>query len=422
MVHYQLPNGLDVVLERDDRQPRVAVVVGYDVGWRDDPPGLDGLAHMVEHLSFRSTRHLPRPFEAGQLLRRAGGTEINGFTGPDDTSYQEVVPADALPLALFVESERMAFSLERFSSKAIELEKNIIWREGALLHRSPEDQFTQDSVNAFFGTWHPYARDDDGAEQLNHADLPSTQAFFQQTYRPDNAHLILVGDFELEPTRALVEQYFGPIVASTVPRRPATNTTVTTHARSFVRRSFARFDELSVTWPAPDPQSDAGVASKLLALQLLAKLQDALVRDQKLASKVSADLCPLELGPMLRFTIATEDDVDKVLPVFEAELSTLWRTDWAHRLPPLRRELVLSEQLRRASLIDVARDHLESARRTHQPYDFRAHLTQLERVSPARMQALSQLYKTDQAMLGWLLRVGGSSARLNVTGIEVVPR
>lgn len=103
---FQLPNGLDVVLERNDRQPRVAIVMSYDVGSRDDPPGYAGLAELVERLAFRRSKHLD-VYAGDQLLEKAGASELGAGTGRDRTQFYAVVPAGALELGLWLESERM---------------------------------------------------------------------------------------------------------------------------------------------------------------------------------------------------------------------------------------------------------------------------------------------------------------------------
>lgn len=422
IVQFRLANGLDVILEEDDRQPSVAVMVGYDVGRRDDPPGLAGLAHLVEHLSFRGSRHLPRAYAGTNLLQRAGATSINGATASDFTYYQEVVPSDALPLALFVESERMAFSLERFTTQSIRLEQDIIWREGQLRAASAAAAFARDELNAFFGEGHPYFQAEHADAELDHARLAAVRAFFQQTYRPDNAHLILVGDFELAPTRALIEQYFAPIVAPRQPLRRAGPTPRSAPARSFVRRDYADCDQLSATWAAPAAQSDLGVASLLFATQLRRNVAAALYRDSLASTNVTVAVDPLDLGSLLSLRISVDGDIDLASRTFARELRGIWATDWVKQLPRLRSELMLARQLARESLPEVAMAHLISTRTSHRPYDERAFAAQVNQITPAQMRALREWFSGKQAMIGWLLHVNDEPGRRFATGLEVVPR
>src|SRR5262245_61200048 len=123
----RLANGLRVVIERDPRQPLVAVVVAYDVGQRDDPRGYRELAHLVEHLTFRGTRHLAD----GEMARRldAAGAVWNAYTSADQTAYETLLPARHLPLALWLESERMGFAADAFAASTLEVEREVVRRE-----------------------------------------------------------------------------------------------------------------------------------------------------------------------------------------------------------------------------------------------------------------------------------------------------
>ncbi|WP_437904406.1 insulinase family protein [Sorangium sp. So ce327] len=147
--HFRLANGLEVLLEEDHRQPTVAVLVAYEIGSRDDPRGYSQLAHLVEHMTYRGSRHM-KPFDALSLLERAGVHRMNGVTSPDYTAYYALAPAAALPLALWIESERMAFTLERFNEQALTLEQKIV-RNELLMNDGIEGMFRRHTWRAIFG-------------------------------------------------------------------------------------------------------------------------------------------------------------------------------------------------------------------------------------------------------------------------------
>src|SRR5438093_4080012 len=109
---YTLPNGLDVILSRDARLPMVAVNLWYHVGPANEEPGRTGFAHLFEHMMFQSSKHLP-PDSHFRLLQGAGATDVNGTTDFDRTNYFETVPSNQLELALWIESDRMGYLLDR---------------------------------------------------------------------------------------------------------------------------------------------------------------------------------------------------------------------------------------------------------------------------------------------------------------------
>ncbi|HEY2736702.1 MAG TPA: insulinase family protein, partial [Polyangiales bacterium] len=179
---YTLPNGLKVLLEEDHRQKLVAICVRYETGARDDPKGKRGLAHLVEHLTYRGSRHL-KDGELATLFQRAGAADLGGETGFDATNFHATVSSSALPLALWLESERMAFSAEHFNAQSLSSELNIVHRE-EVLFSSSQRPLVLGTLTAMFGADHPY-----GAEGAEPADaksltLDDAREFFISGYRP----------------------------------------------------------------------------------------------------------------------------------------------------------------------------------------------------------------------------------------------
>jgi predicted Zn-dependent peptidase len=412
LVQFRLPNGLDVILERDDRQPRVAVLVGYDVGSRDDPPGLKGLAHLVEHLTFRRSRHLPLDAGGWRLLQRAGASELNGYTNPDFTAYHSVVPTDALALALYVESERMAFSLEKIDSAAIGVERDLIWRELRARDGSAPFELSRTALNLFFGEAHPYYLDAADSTALDAARLLHVRAFFQQNYRPDNAHLVIVGDLELESARALVERYFGPIRSSSVPRAVRRNVPRQNEARSFVLRKSTSTEQIAVYWPMPDPLSEQGLATLLYGRQLGRRLNDTLVRDAHVTRRIDYGFAGFDLGAFfgVRFTTRS-GGLERAAKLLELELRRSQTANLRRELPGLVRQLLLQAKLRRESLLEVAKDHLHSTRAQRRPFDFERWSARIEHLRVDQVERAATWFRGDQALIGWLLDADTPSER-----------
>jgi predicted Zn-dependent peptidase len=332
------------------------------------------------------------------------------------------VPSSALELALFVESERMAFSLERFSQSSLRLEREIVAHEARLRFPSAASVFPRHVINSFFGDDHPYFRPAGADTSLDEVQLSEVQAFFQQGYRPDNAHLVLVGDFVLGAARAQIERYFGPIVAPTLPRKALLSPRPFTPARAMVLRENTSFEQLNVSWVAPDPDSLAGRASDLFARQLRKNLQRALVEEAFAVTRVQVGVQRFDLGPLFFISLTARQRMSAAAVLLKKELTRTWACDWTRRLPSLRREHVLSERIRRESLTQVALDHLVSARALHRPFDFEARLEQLHRVDAAAIRRLSAWFTGKEAMVALLLRVGETPAERVQTGLSVTAR
>jgi zinc protease len=247
---FRLQNGLRVLVQRDARQPLVAFVVSYEVGHRDDPPGYEGLAHLVEHLAFRGSRHLG-PYQGMRELEKIGALRKNGATGPDNTIYYALLPAQYLPLAFWVESERMGFTLERFSSESLALEAAIVRKE-MLLRRPDEVELTL--LGRLFPEGHPYRVTEE--RDARGAGLSDVQWFFQAGYRPDKATILVVGDVDPTLVESLARRYFGPIPnpPNALVRRPIPARAFPGRERVTISR-LVNTRRLIMVWPAPVPGS-----------------------------------------------------------------------------------------------------------------------------------------------------------------------
>ena len=125
---YTLDNGLEVVLRQDRSFPRVAVSVTYFVGQRDQPLGYRGLAHLTEHLMYQGSKNVGED-QYFVHLERAGGTDRNAQTGPDDTTYYQAVPSNHLPTVLWLESDRMAYMLQQLHQTTLDQQRSVVIRE-----------------------------------------------------------------------------------------------------------------------------------------------------------------------------------------------------------------------------------------------------------------------------------------------------
>src|SRR5580765_1014036 len=209
---YSLANGLRVVLNADNSIPVVSVAVYYDVGSRNEPVGRTGFAHLFEHMMFQGSENVPK---AGhfQYVSNAGGT-MNGTTSSERTNYFETLPANQLPLALWLESDRMR-SLA-VTQENLDNQREAVKEEKRLRYDN------QPYVNGFLRLFEMSFKNAANAhstigsmEDLDAATVEDIQEFFRIYYAPNNAVLSIAGDFDREVAEGLVRKYF-----DTIPRQP----------------------------------------------------------------------------------------------------------------------------------------------------------------------------------------------------------
>ncbi|HEY8550006.1 MAG TPA: pitrilysin family protein [Vicinamibacterales bacterium] len=218
-VRFTLPNGLRVVLHEDHSTPVVAVNVWYHVGSMDEKPGRTGFAHLFEHMMFQGFEGYP--YYLGGTLDELGAVR-NGTTSPDRTNYFEVVPANFLETALFIEAGRMGRMLPAVTQERLDNQRDVVKNERReRIDNVPYARAYPRLLSLLYPAGHPYSWLVLGSmEDLTAASLDDVKAFFRAYYPPNNASLVLAGDFDPAKARALVEKHFGPIPAGNPVTRP----------------------------------------------------------------------------------------------------------------------------------------------------------------------------------------------------------
>ncbi|MEO7166584.1 MAG: pitrilysin family protein [Chthoniobacterales bacterium] len=336
--HETLPNGLEVYSVEDHSSPTVAVQVWYHVGSKDDPKQRSGFAHLFEHMMFKGNEHLtPDAFD--NLTENIGG-ENNAYTAPDVTVYHEVVPSNYLNPILWAEAERMsalALNDANFSS-----ERDVVKEEyRQRISANPYGDFFLDTVKNSY-TAHPYQRPGIGnIAELDASKLAEVRAFHSTFYRPDNATLVVVGDFQPNELQDWVKKYFGaiPQPKEKIPRVTAKEPPRKEDKRIVKYSPKVPLPAIAITYLAPSVRSEDApalqLADEILSGGESSRLYQALVYEQQIAQQASfsADLNE-DLGLLtMRLILATgkspadaekslNAEIDKVLQegVTEAEL------------------------------------------------------------------------------------------------------
>jgi predicted Zn-dependent peptidase len=211
---YTLENGLRVILNRDNAVPVVSIAVYYNVGSRNERPGRTGFAHLFEHMMFQGSENVPK---AGhfQFIMKAGGT-MNGTTSSERTNYYETLPANQLPLALWLESDRMR-SLA-VTQENLDNQREAVKEEKRLRYDNQPYGQIFDLINEMIYKNFANSHSTIGSmEHLDAASVEDVQEFFRIYYAPNNAVLTISGSFETDEAKKLVETYFGDIPSQNLP-------------------------------------------------------------------------------------------------------------------------------------------------------------------------------------------------------------
>ena len=261
---FTLANGLKVVLSEDHSAPVVSTYITYKVGAAQEKEGLTGFAHLFEHMMFNGSENVPEGAYAWYIDGTGGS--LNGNTESDRTNYFEIFPSNYLEGMLYIEADRMrALTI---TEEALANEKDVVKEE---VRQQQENQpflktILLDWPQAAYSSWE-YSHSIYGSmEDLSNAPAQAFQDFFDQYYVPNNATLVVVGDFEPAKAKALIEKHFGPI-----PKGPENNWSYpnepvqTAAVYKEVTDPLAPVPAVLVSWDVPPPRTKDRDALELLA-------------------------------------------------------------------------------------------------------------------------------------------------------------
>ena len=312
---YELENGLNVVLHQDKSDPIVSVAIQYGVGSNREKKGRTGFAHLFEHMLFQESENVPQD-QFFKTIQDAGGT-LNGGTWQDGTVYYEVVPNNALETVLWLESDRMGFLINTVTESAFANQQEVVQNEKRQrVDNNPYGHTSWVIDKNLFPDGHPYSWQVIGElEDLQNATVEDVKEFYDKFYGPNNATLVIAGDFEEGKTKELVEKYFGEIKKrQEVEPLPVQNVTLDETKRLYHEDNFATAPQLNMVWPTVEQYTDDAYAldflGEILSDGKKAPLYRVLVEDMELASRPFAFNSSDQIAGKFRVAVTANSGVD----------------------------------------------------------------------------------------------------------------
>jgi zinc protease len=350
-----LPNGLEVILHEDHSTPIVSVNTWYKVGSGDEKAGRTGFAHLFEHIMFMGSQNVPVGEFDKQL--EAAGADNNGSTTEDRTNYYENLPSNALPLALWLDADRMGFLLPTMDQAKLDLQREVVKNERReRVDNVPYGRGDEMILAALYPKGHPYSWSVIGSmEDLSAASLDDVKNFFRTYYAPNNATLTIAGDFNPAEAKRLVALYFGGIPRGpAMPARPSVAPVTLAKDTFLVLEDRVQLPRAFYDWPTVKiyDKDDAAldVLASVLASGKNSRLYKRLVFDMQVAQQVFAsqqssklagrfeiDITPKPGQSLAAIDKIVQEELQKVMnePVTDRELQRVknsYRASFLNRL------------------------------------------------------------------------------------------
>ena len=404
VVYYKLPNGLKVVISEDHIAPVVTVAVYYNVGFRLEPKGRTGFAHLFEHMMFQGSANVKK-FEHAKYVEANGGS-LNGHTDFDYTNYYQTMPSNRVELGIWLESDRMR-SLD-ISEENLKNQQNVVSEEVRVnVLNQPYQFFEWISLweNAFTN-WNNSHNGYGELSEINAATIEDVRSFFKTYYAPNNAVLTIVGDVDANDVKKMVEKHFASIPTQPMPpRADLTEPAQTKEKRVSQTDKLANLPALATGYHIP-PQNSPDFPAMALLVQILqggesSRWYQRLVKEKELTLDLSGGLNYFGnefdyTGPMIMTTRTTykhghtADEVIKEMDAVIAELTSKGVTDKELADAKIRYRSNLYDQLESGQ----GKAHLLSALALFRddPQQINSLLTPFENVAAAQVKAAAAKY------------------------------
>ncbi|MFL6284144.1 MAG: insulinase family protein [Pyrinomonadaceae bacterium] len=323
-----LPNGLRVIFHEDHSTPIVGVNVWYHVGSKNEQPGRTGFAHLFEHMMFQGFKGYD--YDYVPVIQEVGGA-INGSTTQDRTNYWELLPSNFLETALFMEAGRMKGLLDAMTQTKLDNQRDVVKNEKRQrIDNQPYGQATYKITETMYPEGHPYHWSPIGSmEDLTAASLEDVKGFFRHYYVPNNASLVVSGDFDPKEARSLVEKYFGPVPKGEAIVRPDMPAPALDREIREQLEDRVQLPRIYISWHSVPQFSKDEAALDTLASILgggkSSRLYKALQYDKQLAQTVGSFDGTSEIAGLFQIVATAKPGhtLDEIQQAIDAEIAKL---------------------------------------------------------------------------------------------------
>jgi zinc protease len=397
---YKLKNGLTVITHQDRSTPVVAVNVFYHVGSKNEAPGRTGFAHLFEHMMFQGSKNYVDGWRGVDEL----GGNVNGTTDQDRTFYYEVVPSNYLERVLYLEADRMGNLLDAMSQEKLDNQRDVVKNERRFrVDNVPYGTASERIGEIMYPEGHPYRWSVIGSmTDLSAASLDDVKSFFRQYYAPNNAVMVLSGDFDEAQARGWVEKYFGPLakgaaITSPNPPEPKLNGEI----RKVYEEPGIPLPRLTLVWHgvrqyAPD-EAALDMLSSILSTGRGSRLQSNLVYGKELAQQIGAFDGTSEIAGL--FQISATAKPGKSLDEIEKEINA--EIERIKKEPPTAEEMTRALNIRESNAIfglqtvfGKGAQLASYAGYLNKPNYFQADIDRYRKVTAADVQRVANQYLT----------------------------
>ena len=325
---YELENGLDVILHQDKSDPIVSLTVQYGVGSNREKIGKTGFAHLFEHMLFQESENVGQD-QFFKKIQDAGGT-LNGSTWKDGTIYYELVPKNAMETIMWLESDRMGYVINTVTESSFNNQQEVVQNEKReRVDNNPYGHTSWVIDKNLYPEGHPYSWQIIGElVDLQKATVEDVHEFYDRFYGPNNATLVLAGDFEIEEAKTMIQKYFGEIkrrqeVAPLKPQRVKLDRT----KRLYHEDNFAQAPQLTMVWPTVEKYTKDSYAlnflSDLLSYGKKSSMYKVVEKEKNLSSSYYAYNNSEQLAGAFNLKVTANSGVD--LDSVEAAINESFR-------------------------------------------------------------------------------------------------
>jgi zinc protease len=399
--HYQLANGLNVILSPDHAVPTVAVDMWYHVGSKNEVPGRTGFAHLFEHVMFTGSGHVPYGLH-DKLTEGVGGFN-NGSTTNDRTNYWEIVPSNYLEDAIWLESDRMGFLLDALDTTKLNAQRDIVKNERRQSYDNQPYGRTSEIISAaMYPKDHPYSWPVIGSmTDLSAASVNDVKNFFRLYYAPNNSSITIAGDFDPAQAKAWVQKYFGDLPRGKAIVRPQVKLVAMASEKRLVFEDRVQIPRLTLSWPTVgESQNDdhiLDVLASVLSSSRTSRLQKELVYDRQWAAAVGAQQRTNESGGEFRITLTPRPGHS----LTELELATDSIIERLQRDGPTAEEVARAKAGIELGFVSGLESNLQKAETLSDGFIFhgdpgyyRKSYDEAESVTPAEVKRVAKQYLT----------------------------